>query len=277
MPTGCTCRKIVVDAKNVVRDAEVESGDAKVINTSITYITPTYGDNEVDIDQEAEARSGDAIAGQIIAVDGGDNGCASIHVTATNIVEDTEVTSGDAIARNVSVVLLDPSIDRGELDIDVDQEAEAESGLALAGQVLGVRGGGGPCGGVILDALNKVKNVEVETGDSVAENISEILACADAGCLREVRGVLEGAESVDVCDETGCHPVATNRFVKMLKESFEKDSIDADEESEEAPLDEHRRRRRRGSRTPEPEEVPAQTAPEVTPTPSPTASPSGVV
>lgn len=223
---GCTCREITVDAENIVKNAEVETGDATVVNRSITYIAPSYGEDEVEIEQDAEAETGDAVAGQILAVDGGD-GCSRVHVRAKNIVRDAEVKSGDATARNESLVLLDPRLRSEELEIEVDQDAEAESGDAVAGQIIGIKGGGGPCGGVILDALNDVRNVDVESGDATIENISEIKACAEAGCSRELRRSLEGVLLVDVCDAQGCRPVKTERFIDMLEREAE-DNVDAD-------------------------------------------------
>jgi hypothetical protein len=217
-----------VIAENVVKDAEVETGDATVVNKSITYIAPTYGDDDVEVEQEAIARTGDAVAGQVLAVSGGGEGCSHVTVKATNVVHDAEVKSGDATARNESLILLDPRLQTEELDIDVDQEAEAISGDAIAGQIIGVKGGGGPCGGVILDALNDVRNVEVESGDAVIENISEILACGDAGCLEEIRESLKDVALVEVCDDQGCHPVKTEKFIAMLKQQSE-DNADADE------------------------------------------------
>ena len=94
------------------------------MNRTITFVAPTYGDDDVDVDQEAVARSGDAVAGQILAVDGG-RGCSRVRVKATNIVRDAEVRSGDATARNESLILLDPRLKTEELEIEVDQEADA--------------------------------------------------------------------------------------------------------------------------------------------------------
>jgi hypothetical protein len=217
-PTGCSCREITVAAENIVKHAEVETGDAEVVNRSITYIAPTYGDDDVDIDQEAEARSGDAVAGQILAVDGG-SGCSRVRVTAKNVVHDAEVRSGDATARNESLVLVDPRLNTEELEIEVDQDAEAISGDAVAGQIIGVRGGGGPCGGVILDALNDVRDVKVRTGDASTENLSRVLACRDAGCLDEVKLFLMSVDSVEVCDVDDCEEVSKVKFFAMLQES----------------------------------------------------------
>src|SRR5687767_11264531 len=49
-PSGCTCREVVVNAENTVRNATVETGDAEVSNRSITYIAPSFSDNEVEVD-----------------------------------------------------------------------------------------------------------------------------------------------------------------------------------------------------------------------------------
>jgi hypothetical protein len=232
--TGCTCREITVEAENIVKNADVSTGDAEVINRTITYVAPTYGDEDVDVDQEAVARSGDAVAGQILAVDGG-QGCSRVRVKATNIVRDADVRSGDATARNESLILLDPRLNTEELEIEVDQEAEAISGDAIAGQLIGVRGGGGPCGGVILDALNDVRDVDVETGDADIDNISRVLACRDEGCLDEVKLFLKTVDTVQVCDDDDCEEVSKAKFFATLKESVEEnkdadDRVDADAE-----------------------------------------------
>ena len=218
VPTGCTCREITVEASNVVKHADVETGDAEVVNRSITFVAPTYGDDDVDVDQEAVAHSGDAVAGQVLAVDGG-GGCSRVRVKATNVVHDARVRSGDATARNESLILLDPRLHTDELDIDVDQEAEARSGNAIAGQLIGVHGGGGPCGGVILDALNDVRDVKVQTGDASTENLSRVLACRDAGCLNEVKLFLLSVDTVEVCDLDDCEEVSKAKFFAMLQES----------------------------------------------------------
>ena len=214
--TGCSCREVVVNASNVVRDAEVRTGDVEVINRTLTYIAPSYEDTDVEVDQEAEAISGDAVAGQILAVNGGP-GCSRVHVRASNIVEDAEVRTGDAFASNRSVILIDPSIPREDLEIEVDQEAVARSGDAVAGQIIGVQGGG-PCGGVILEALNRVRNVELETGLATTENLSRILACKDVGCIDDLRRVLRNVDSVEVCNDEGCEDVPVKEFIAQIEE-----------------------------------------------------------
>lgn len=285
--TGCGCREVVVNASNVVRDAEIRTGDATVVNKTITYIAPTFGDDEVEVDQEAEARSGDAIAGQILAVNGGE-GCSRVRVTARNVVEDTEVRSGDAIALNKSVILLDPSIAREDLEIEVDQEAVAESGDAVAGQIIGVQGGG-PCGGVILDALNRVREVELRTGETRTQNLSDILTCENEGCLADIKRLIGDVESVDVCGADGCETVPIKEFIKLLKDqtAAEDDGLGAEEPDEPDDADENDRDAedaiddpkvreaqpwRFPKRKPSPSRAPATEPPAPTPTPEPTSS-----
>jgi hypothetical protein len=229
--TGCSCRDVVVEASNVVRDADVRTGDATVVNRTITYIAPSYEDTEVEVEQEAEARSGDAVAGQILAVDGGE-GCSRVHVTAKNIVEDADIRSGDATARNRSLVLIDPAIRREDLEIEVDQEAVAESGDAVAGQVIGVQGGG-PCGGVILDALNRVRNVDLRTGEATTDNRSDILTCESAGCIADIRRLLRNVDTVDVCTDDGCAAVPKKDFIQMVRDGeTEPDEPDDDDDAD---------------------------------------------
>jgi hypothetical protein len=234
---GCTCREVVVNAENIVRDADVRSGDSKMTNSSITYVAPTFGDTEVEVDQDAEARSGHAIAGQILSVDAGE-GCSRVHVRARNIVERSDVRSGDAIATNKSVVLLDPSINRGDLEIDIDQDAEAETGDAIAGQIIGVRGGGGPCGGVIVEALNRVRHVDVRSGEAITLNESDIAMCTSPGCIEDFEELLKGVDSIQVCAGDECEDVPVDEFVEVLKnnpsamddpETFDDDDDDGDE------------------------------------------------
>jgi hypothetical protein len=211
--SGCICRDVVVNASNIVRDAEIESGDAEVKNSSLTYIAPGFK-GEVEVEQVADARSGDAIAGQIIAVDAGE-GCARVSVRARNLVEDSEVESGDAVAKNRSVVLFNPSVDREEVELDIEQDAEAVSGVPMAGQVIGVQGGGGPCGGVEVDALNDVIDVDLESGEAITDNDSVIEDC-DAVCIEELEEQLEGVDALQVCDEDGCEVVSREEFLEML-------------------------------------------------------------
>ncbi len=218
---ACNCRTVDVTLDNVVRDAKVKTGDARVVNFNVTYVSADYGDRDVDVDQEAEAISGDAIAGQIIAVDARGPGCVNVRVHASNHVEDAEVESGDATAINRSVVLLDPAVSQGDLDIDIEQEAEAHSGDAVAGQIIDVVGGNrvGRCGGgVDLTAVNEVLDTDVETGRAIVRNTSQIIRCAVAGCEAELRALLGGGAQLEVCSGSGCREADAKELSSTLTE-----------------------------------------------------------
>lgn len=215
---GCKCRTVYVNANNLVRDAKVKTGDAKVENINVTYVSAGFADTEVDIDQEAEAISGDAIAGQILDVKAPGPGCVNIVVRARNDVKDVEVRSGDARAVNKSIVLLDPGVRRGDLEIDIEQEAVARSGRAVAGQIIGINAGGDRCSKVDLDAANNVSDALVATGKASFLNQAEVKTCAAVGCKAELRRLLGTADEVEVCSGEDCREVDIDDLGKELVE-----------------------------------------------------------
>jgi hypothetical protein len=226
---GCVCREINVNADNQVTDSSVTSGDARVSNFNLTYVTAGYaqqGNDKLDIHQNANAQSGDAIAGQILGINDV-GGCAHITVHAHNLVANTDVQSGDAIADNKSFVFLDPSLQRGDVKVNVDQNATAKSGTALAGQIIGVTGGGGPCGGVSVDATNDVQNVDVQTGQAKIDNFSQITKCKTDGCFDEIMLLLQWkGGDVQVCAASGCQTLTPHQFIKALKKQAAGTPID---------------------------------------------------
>ena len=218
---GCVCRDININADNQVTNSTVSTGDARMTNFSLTYVTAGYvqhGNDEVNIHQNAVAQSGAAIAGQILGVNG-EGGCAHITVHAHNLVANTELDTGDAVADNKSFVLLDPSIQRGDVKVNVDQNAVAKTGAAIAGQVIGITGGGGPCGGVSVDATNDVEHVTVDTGKATEHNLSDVTKCRDNGCLQDILLLLEwkGGGPVQVCAADGCQNLTPRAFIAALK------------------------------------------------------------
>jgi len=226
---GCTCREITLNADNTVTNSSVETGDARVSNFNLTYVTAGYaqnGNDQIDVNQTANAQSGDAVAGQILGVDGV-GGCAHITVHAHNLVANTDVQSGNALADNKSFVFLDPSLQRGNVKVNVNQVANAKSGTALAGQIIGVTGGGGPCGGVTVDATNQVQNVDVQTGDATMHNLSQITKCGTERCFREIMLLLAWKGGpVQVCAASGCRDLTPYQFVHALKEQAAGTPID---------------------------------------------------
>src|SRR5207247_6767979 len=100
VPGGCGCETVVSNANNEVRDADVRSGNAKAVNRAVTYISGDYAaqykhEIEVKIRQVARAISGDAMAGQTIALAAPGPRCHNILVHARNVLQDVEVRSGN--------------------------------------------------------------------------------------------------------------------------------------------------------------------------------------
>jgi hypothetical protein len=229
---ACNCRTVDLNLRNDVSNAKVRTGDATDVNFNVTYVSAGYGDREVEVDQEAEAISGDAIAGQLIGVDARGPRCVNVRVNATNRVKDSTVESGAATAINHSVVLLDPTVRRGDLDIDVEQEAEAHSGNAIAGQVIGVMSaGGGRCRGrVDLKALNEVLNTKVRTGKASFFNESEIRICAAPGCAAELRKLIGQGARLESCTHSRCRRVRADDLDALL--ASEEPLVDPDDETQ---------------------------------------------
>lgn len=263
---GCGCDDVVINARNVLRDAEIRTGDAKVRNVNVTYISAAYvsmieGEIEIEVEQQADAISGDALAGQLISALATGPRCANILIRAINILEDVEVRTGDAIAINRNVVLLDPGVDRGRLDIDVDQEANAKSGEAIAGQVIGAAGAGrGGCGGVKVEARNLIKDVEVRTGEARSRNENSIRTCGELGCAAELLELVGKVGSVRMCTASGCRSVSARELRALLTPVPAEPAVPS--ESPIAPVE------------PEPEASPSGSPPEETPAGEPSPSPS---
>lgn len=235
---GCNCRTVKVNMRNDVRRAEVRTGNAKVVNFNITYVSAAFGDREVDVDQEALAVSGDAVAGQLINVDARGPGCVNVEVNAVNRVQDSIVRSGDATAINKSVVLLDPGVSAGDLEIDVEQEAMALTGDAIAGQVFGLTSagsGGGRCrGGIDLRAVNEVTGTKVRTGKATFINEADVLTCGARGCAAELSRLLGNGAELEVCAGSRCREVDAEDLGSVLDEAARRDgSVGEDDEDEE--------------------------------------------
>lgn len=285
--TVCNCRTVDVNLRNDVRDVKIKTGKASVSNLAITYVSSDYGDREVDINQEAEAVSGDAIAGQLVGVDARGPGCVNVRVNATNRVQNATLETGDATASNRSVVLLDPGVSRGDLEIDVEQEATARSGDAIAGQVLGVIGGNsvGGCGGrVDLTAVNEVLDTKVKTGKAAFLNDVEIRRCAKVGCAEEFRE-LTGEAEIEVCSGRRCREVERGELAAALADAAGRhdDGVEtSDQDDEIQPIEQApcRAGKHKAQPTPTPtpgpadEPTPDTDAAPAAATPSPSPSPS---
>jgi hypothetical protein len=140
------------------------------------------GDNETDLSQSADVSSGDGVGGQVIGVVTAAGGSAD--VVAANTSEDVEIDTGDAESDNDATAFtgLNPAgpvflasdianasatnVQEGDNDFSADQDANASSGDGVGGQVLGVVS----AGDASVDATNRSEDVEVETGEVLAEN-----------------------------------------------------------------------------------------------------------
>jgi hypothetical protein len=207
-----------VDATNRSEDVDVETGDATGENnassfTGLTAGTGTAvggfdaddidndgavnvleGDNETDFSQSADVSTGDGVGGQVIGVVTAAGGSAD--VVAANTSRDVEIETGDAEAFNdaaaftglnatgtvgVSAEDIDnasaTNVQEGDNEFDVSQDANASSGDGVGGQVLGVVS----AGDASVDATNLSEDVEVETGEALAENDAQGFVGLTAG------------------------------------------------------------------------------------------------
>jgi len=160
----------------------------------LTAVIAHEGDNDLELDQDAAANSGDAVAGaQVIGVVTDETGDVSID--ASNVSEDSEAESGEATAHNVvdlafagpiavtgedgtdTVIIADLLDDTGALEAliaqDGDNDLEAGQGLEIdsgdavgGGQVIGVVAGGSV--DVVQD--NVSEDDDSETGESEGVN-----------------------------------------------------------------------------------------------------------
>ena len=207
-----------VDATNRSEDVEIDTGDATGENnassfTGLTAGTGTAvggfdaddidndgavnvleGDNETDLSQSADVSTGDGVGGQVIGVVTAAGGSAD--VVAANTSEDVDIDTGDAEAFNdaaaftglnatgtvgVSAEDIDnasaTNVQEGDNEFDASQDANASSGDGVGGQVLGVVS----AGDASVDATNRSEDVDVETGEALAENDAQGFVGLTAG------------------------------------------------------------------------------------------------
>lgn len=271
---GCGCDSVVINAVNKVIDAKIRSGDAEVRNFNLTYITASFmasieGDFHVKVKQRAKARSGDAIAGQVIGALAKGSKCKNVVIRAVNVVKDVKVRTGDAIAKNRNLVLLDPGIDQGRIRVRADQVAEADVGDAIAGQVIGASGSGRDargCGSLKIEADNRVRDTKIKTGDAESDNDNDIRTCDEPGCIEELLDYVDDVGSIRVCSADGCRVVSSADLERQLLASLVTPAP-LPPPAEPVPGE-------RGDQQPaEPEEEPDASASSSTPTPSPEPPP----
>lgn len=192
-------------AQNASPGASAASGDATAGNVAGGVAGPVangvvadaqagqIGDNDVIVDQDAHARSGDAEAGtqQIEVWVSGSVG--EVAILASNASPRAFAVSGDAVATNTASAAAGPDATSmlgdaragqvGDNRIDVDQTAFASTGDAVAGsQVIGVVIGG-DAGRVAVLASNDSRGAFASSGDAVAVNTAAATTGPTASAL----------------------------------------------------------------------------------------------
>ena len=154
------------------------------------------GRNSTDVNQDADADTGDAVGGQEIGVTGGSN----TRINAANSSKNVNARTGDADGENSSDSFTGLNNDEagpdganvqdGDNDADVNQSASATTGDAVGGQMIGVTGASGD---VSIDATNVSEDVDLVSGDSDSDNDADIVVG-----LIGASNVQEGDNSGDV-------------------------------------------------------------------------------
>jgi hypothetical protein len=170
------------------------------------------GDNETELTQSADASTGDGVGGQVIGVVTAAGGSAD--VVAANTSEDAEIETGESDASNDAaaftglndsgIVFTDAgfedglfaadianasatNVQEGDNDFSADQDANASSGDGVGGQVLGVVS----AGDASVDATNRSEDVDIETGETFANNSA-------AGFVGLTAGSATGVTAADI-------------------------------------------------------------------------------
>ncbi len=129
------------------------------------------GDISSEVAQTGTSSSGDAVGGQVVGV----VSAGDASVDATNSSEDVDIETGDANAFNglgQDVGQLNGSGGEneaeGDISSEVAQNAASSTGDGVGGSVIGVVTSAGGSADVV--AANTSEEVDIETGDSFADN-----------------------------------------------------------------------------------------------------------
>jgi hypothetical protein len=214
------------------------------------------GNNEAQDDISAEktqsgtSSSGDAVGGQVVGV----VSAGDASVDSTNRSEDVDIETGEATATNDSDSFTGQFNDgsannesQGDIESSVAQDASATSGDGVGGAVIGVVTSAGGSADVV--AANTSEDVDIETGDAFADNLSDTFvgqeidddadnnesqgdigldaaqsatAASGDGVGGQVLGIVSaGDASVDATNETTDSDVETgDAFATNLLDSF---------------------------------------------------------
>ena len=251
-----------VDATNRSEDVDITTGDATGENNAASFTGLTAGsdtavgggfdaddidndfavnlqegDNETELGQSADVSTGDGVGGQVIGVVTAAGGSAD--VVAANTSEDVEIDTGDAEAFNdaaaftglnatgtvgVSAEDIDnataTNVQEGDNEFSADQDADASSGDGVGGQVLGVVS----AGDASVDATNRSEDVEVETGEVLAENDVDAFVGLTAGSETAFNPEAE-AEDIDNADAVNLQEGDNSKDVSQSADASSGDAV----------------------------------------------------
>lgn len=139
-----------VTVSNSCDDCESESGNAASQNNAAAFVGQNnasgtniqQGDNEADVEQSANASSGDAVSGQGVGVVGGGSG--DTNVNASNTCDDCKSSTGNVFAQNNAIMFVGlntasgTNIQDGDNEADLEQSSYVNSGDGVSGQIVGV-------------------------------------------------------------------------------------------------------------------------------------------
>lgn len=139
-----------VTSSNSCEDCETNTGDSSSTNNSDAQVgqestfgdNTQVGDNDADIEQNAQASSGDGVPGQVIGV--ADESGGGVNINASNSCEDCTTNTGNADAANGATTFVGQSslfgnnVQVGDNDLDLNQAAQSASGDGVTGQIIGV-------------------------------------------------------------------------------------------------------------------------------------------
>lgn len=154
VPVNAVYAGTTINQENSSEDSEAQSGDANAGNFGGAQAGPEAngggaavhqdGDNEAEVEQSSQSKSGAAVAGSQVTGVAGDG---DVTINNKNSSKNDKATSGNANALNFGFALAGPEasgpgawvFQSGDNEVLLDQDASAETGDAIAGsQVTGV-------------------------------------------------------------------------------------------------------------------------------------------
>jgi hypothetical protein len=205
-PAALALADTEVTSSNESEDVEAKTGDATATNSGSGHVghqgpgesTVTSsdidstdatnvqeGDNDLEANQTANARTGSGITGQVVAAQAD----GLLEIDATNLTLDSMVTTGDATSENdfaafvglnaasqTTIAAADvasesaTNVQEGDNAGDVGQIANADTGDAISGQIVV----GSSTGSSVITVANTSEDADATSGDSDQGSDSEL-------------------------------------------------------------------------------------------------------